>query len=268
MKLILRKPVVSEQSEETNWLVKHLMKPSFFYPTGYEKMDKLIDGLHVENITIIGALPGVGKSTLIHNMINNMRTQRHSVWPTENSKGRWMEKQLSLLSGIPDVEIRSHKRESLEALRPHIEELIALPISVNDTYHPTLSQIEENIIQFRPEVVWIDYFQNVMLREGAQMAYREYTQSMEGLHALTIKYKIALVLGSQLKRPSGERIGKRPTIQDLKETSKLEEASKVIILLHPNGGKREANIAKARDLTCGMVEFDCDTSINKIEEAL
>ena len=264
-KLKLKK--LSAKPEETtdNWLAQHLRVKRTFMPTGFDQLDTLIDGLYPGNILVVGARPGTGKTTLSLNLVDKMRDKRHLVYPTENSRERWTEKMLSLVSGTPDKEIRQHPEGIVEKLSTHIDDIMARPLKVVSTYKPTFAQMERDLQEFQPHVWHMDYFQNTWLDEPG---YRGYTQAVERYHNLAIKYNCALVLYSQLRRPSGDEGDKRPNMSMLKETGKLEEAAKTIILLYRNGSETELIVDKNRDGETGVVSMSGDFATNKMEETV
>jgi len=80
-----------------------------FIPTGYEHLDYLINGFFEEELIVISAKRGTGKSALALNLGRNMFLLGHNpvYLNLEMSKKEWLARYLSLISGIPYEKIRS-----------------------------------------------------------------------------------------------------------------------------------------------------------------
>lgn len=258
---------VSDAPKDMTWFKEYLRKPKRFMPTGFTRLDGIIDGLYPENITIIGARPYVGKTTIDMNLVYHMKGQRHLVFPTEISSGRWWEMFVSMESGIDDKLIRTHDPDTVAALDEVIDRVYAeRNIHVVGGYKPTLIDVRRHIDKYEPDVLHIDYFQN--MQGQGEPGYRYYTSLVEGLHHLSIEYHIPVVLMSQLARFDKSRADDKPRLSDLKESGKLEEAAKQVLLLSKEGDNIMLDVAKNRDGGTGQILFKGEWHCKRVEETI
>ena len=88
--------------------------------TGFFDLDDLTDGLHNGELTVIGARPGVGKTTFSLQIAENISRKNKNICfvSLEMSENQLIQKLLSLRTGINSRKIRNGdlSRDQLEQL--------------------------------------------------------------------------------------------------------------------------------------------------------
>lgn len=127
-----------------------------------------------------------------------------------------------------------------------------------------LNDVEKYIRKYKPEIVFIDYLQNL----GMENDYIEITKNMRRIQAIALKDEISIIVLSQLSRDKTEV--RRPKLNDLRGSGRIEELSNMVLLLYwedrlkekvkeRTGGeepeKLEITIAKNRAGTIGRFEL-------------
>ena len=128
-----------------------------------------------------------------------------------------------------------------------------------------LNDVEKYIRKYKPEIVFIDYLQNL----GMDNDYIEITKNMCRIQAIALKEEISIIVLSQLSRDKTEI--RRPKLNDLRGSGRIEELSNMVLLLYWEdrlkekvkeriGGEEpetlEITIAKNRAGTIGRFELN------------
>lgn len=128
-----------------------------------------------------------------------------------------------------------------------------------------LNDVEKYIRKYKPEIVFIDYLQNL----GMDNDYIEITKNMCRIQAIALKEEISIIVLSQLSREKTEI--RRPKLNDLRGSGRIEELSNMVLLLYWEdrlkekvkeriGGEKpeilEITIAKNRAGTIGRFELN------------
>ncbi|MBA7576585.1 Replicative DNA helicase [subsurface metagenome] len=129
-----------------------------------------------------------------------------------------------------------------------------------------LDDAEKYIRKYKPEIVFIDYLQNL----GVENDYKEITKNMLRIHTIALREEITIIVLSQLSRGSKDLV-RRPRLNDLRGSGRIEEISNMVILIYwenrikekikeRRGGeapeKLELTIAKNRAGTIGRFELN------------
>ena len=241
-------------------------KTKTYIPTNYMLLDSYIDGLYGGCLYLIGARPGIGKTTFVLNLLSKQKGKKCLVFTTETSKEKFLEKFLSLVLHLEYKNLRQNLIETT-TLFNDLECLKAYNIYLVDCYKPTVKQIEDKVKEILPDILIIDYFQNVRI-QSQMYKYQEYTNNVENIFNISRNYNIPVILCSQLKRFSENRKDDEPELSDFKETGKLEETAHAVMLLHQTDGRLVCSLAKNRDGQIGELKFKGLWQYNKLEETL
>ena len=121
----------------------------------------------------------------------------------------------------------------------------------------------------------VDYLQKIQPK-NTRSRYEQVTEISNGLKLISQNMKIPCVAFAQLSRDSS-KMGKRPSLPDLKESGEIEQDASIVAFLHRpeyfgehetiNGndatGKCEFIIAKNREGEIGIHEFNVNLPISK-----
>lgn len=258
-----------DSTKELTWFFDYLeykINNSWNYiPTGFRSLDNLIDGFQKGVLSIIGARPGTGKTTFIINTLKNLKTTKSLVFTTEVSKEKFLEKFISVVCNIEHKKIKHLENGfgDINNFKPLLKEIGNYNIVLNDETKPSILTIRNNIEQFKPDIVFFDYFQNIQINPLNVSSYHEYTRKVEQFIEIAKIFNVPFVVTSQLKRLTDTD---KPVLSDLKETGKLEEAASLVILMRQDAGDLVVDIAKNRDGSTGEVRFKGDWGKNRLYE--
>ena len=138
--------------------------------------------------------------------------------------------------------------------------------------------IKRHIRKYKPEIVFIDYLQNLG-RKGARSDYERVSDNIRDIQNLTLDLELTTYTLSQLSRDKTSI--RAPKITDLRSSGRIEECSNVVLLLYwenrlklknmmRKGGeppeKLEVQIAKNRDGSIGGLNLNLEPEYSRIRE--
>jgi len=236
--------IVSSSDMASGWLEyydKVSVNPDFaFCRTGFKTLDsKLGGGMFRKGMYIIGARPGMGKTTLGVNIAENIARRNKSVLviSLEMSRTQIMAKRMArtgklsynklMAGGMTDTE-RDKALETAAVLSDR-------PFNLIDKSKMTVADIGRAARQIKGlEAIVVDYLGLIKPDEvnSNKPRYEEMTDISANLKALAKLLGIPIVVLCQLNRESTKSKDKRPQLQDLRDTGAIEQDADAVILLH------------------------------------
>ena len=224
---------------------------TFGVQTGYPGIDSRLLGLRGGQMIVIGARPGVGKTSFALNLCVNAAAGGASVafFSLEMSKMEIAQRLLSAQARIGLMDIRSANirdnqwPQILEATK----DLSQLEIMIDDTPGTTVTEIRAKARRMlhgkEKGIVIIDYLQLLSPPAGRHRADSRATEVSEMSRGIKIMAKdldVPVVALSQLNRQVTDRKGQRPQLSDLRESGSIEQDADIVILLDRSMTDEEA----------------------------
>lgn len=234
-------------------------------PTGFIAYDHLTNGLHAGDLTIIGARPGVGKTSLAVSIGVNVAKTGEGValfsmeMPTTQVIARAIcsEARVDLLK----VRAKSFTREEQYRIVKASGHHEKLPFFIDDTAtiraHEIAAKVRAKQAVTPIKVVILDYLQ-LIKGESNSPQFREQDVSMisRGLKAMAKELNVAVIALSQLNRGVENRDDKKPRLSDLRESGAIEQDADNIAFIHrteQHGAAADIILAKQRNGPTGIV---------------
>ena len=204
--------------------------------TGMIDLDKLICGLHQEELTIIGARPGVGKTTFALQIAENIAEKgvETAIISLEMSDTQLIQKMISRKTRINSYKMRLGTLETkeLEQVAYAGAEISKLPIHLI-TNARTLQHIENIIRKLKNKnnlgLVAIDYLQLIVNKGKFNNREQEIANITRTLKLLSLELKIPIVALCQLNRNASRT---EPSLSDLRESGAIEQDADNVIFLY------------------------------------
>ena len=229
-------------------------------PTGFSKLDELTAGLQRENLIIVAARPGGGKTSWAVNVAMNAALHHNIpclLFSLEMSKYELMERMLAGEARIDSSKIRRGFLEYADwknKIHPASGRLAAAPILIDDSSAISIMEIRAKARRFRSDpkyfppppptadgrppppplgLIVVDYLQ---LAKGASSRrddnrQQEIADISRGLKALAKDLKVPIIAISQLNREVEKREGK-PRLSDLRESGSIEQDADMVLFIH------------------------------------
>jgi replicative DNA helicase len=241
-------------------------------PTGFRDLDRMLAGLHPTNLLIVAARPGMGKTSLILNIAQNVAVNDVPVgiFSLEMSREEIVTRMLCAQGRIDSQRLRSGRlaESDFSKLSNAASVLYKKPIYVDDSPGLTVTEIRAKARRMRRRpglgLVIVDYLQ-LMQGSGGENRQQEIALISRSLKSLARELDIPIIAVSQLNRSLESREEKRPRLGDLRESGAIEQDADVVMFIyrheyyHPEAqetkGIAEVNIAKHRQGAVGRVDM-------------
>ena len=219
--------------------------------TGFPRIDETLAGLRPGQMIVIGARPGVGKTSFALNLATNAAFAGASVafFSLEMSHVEIAQRLLAANArvGLHDIRSANIRNEQWPQILQATNELAQLDIVIDDTPGTTVTEIRakaRRILHGKPlGLVVVDYLQLISPPAGQRRADSRATEVSEMSRGIKIMAKdlgVPVVALSQLNRTVENRTGKRPQLSDLRESGSIEQDADIVALLDRSMNEDEA----------------------------
>ena len=235
----------SEENEMKNVIVESMIdienkynkRDDYRYHTGLFELDKVTDGLHEQELTLIAARPGVGKTALALKIAENISEKGICTYfvSLEMSKKQLGNRMISSKADIDSHKLRSGwlNEEDFNKIGKASGELSELKMIVDDK-SSTIQEIELKACELKEKrnigLIIIDYLQLLKSKNKFGVREQEVAEISRKLKLLSKDLNIPIIALCQLNRESLKRT--RPTNADLRESGSLEQDADNIIFIY------------------------------------
>ena len=228
---------------------KYINRNDNKYKTGFFELDKVTDGLHEQEFTIIAARPGLGKTSIALNIAENISKKGVITYfcSLEMSKKQLGNRLISSRTNIDSHRIRSGWLEDIDFQKIGIamSELSELKLLI-DTQSKTVQDIEIKAYELKEKqnigLIIIDYLQLLKSKNKFNIREQEVAEISRKLKLLSRDLNIPVIALCQLNRESLKRT--RPTNADLRESGSLEQDADNIFFIYADDEEREKKVVE------------------------
>ena len=269
-----------EQVVETSTEIEKntLQKPDYTLYTGITDLDKMICGLHKQELTIIGARPGVGKTTLALQIAEHIaeRGTETAIISLEMSDTQVIQKLISRRARINSYKMRMGTLETKELEQVGIvsAEIAELPIHLI-TRARTIQHIENIARKLKNKnnlgLMVIDYIQLIKNKGKFNSREQEVADITRTLKLLSLELNIPIVGLCQLNRNAARQ---EPTLADLRESGAIEQDADNILFLYQEAESTETvvditlKLAKQRAGETGKISLKFNKANSEFREVI
>jgi replicative DNA helicase len=229
-------------------------------PTGFKKFDEMTAGLQPENLIIVAARPGMGKTSWAVNVAVNAALLHKIpvlIFSLEMSKYELMERMLAGEARIDSSRMRRGMIEYTDwknRIYPAGGRLSSAPLLIDDGASPSILEIRAKARRFRSDpryfppaqkmpdgreikqhgLMVLDYLQLARGMGGKrdESREREIADISRGLKGLAKDLKMPIIAISQLNRGLEKREEKTPQLSDLRESGAIEQDADLVLFIH------------------------------------
>jgi len=239
-------------------------------PTGFACIDKATWGIKRGNIFVVGARPGVGKTTYVINIATELckSGKRVLFFSTEMSHKELFDKFAASEGEIPahNITTRNFTQDDRDKLSVFIPKFEAHDLHIVNLFRPDKQAVREAVERIKPDVLIFDHIQHIAEGSSEYEAISSFTRFLK---ELAMQANIGVVVNSQLSR--GSTIDNvMPELQHLKGCGTIEEEASVVILLHDGQHKGDRpilfRIAKNRFGKCGDTTLMFKENVTRFED--
>jgi replicative DNA helicase len=208
--------------------------------SGFDDLDKVLGGLHRENLIIVGGRPGQGKSSFALNILYHVAVvekQPAVFFSLEMSKSEIVGKLVSRHSNIPYNNLRdAHLSQSDFAMIANaMTALKEAPLFLDDTPGNSLYEIRSKTrraVREGAKVAIADYLQLISGQSKGQNRVEFVGTLSRGLKELAKECKIPVIALSQLNRSTEYSKNTEPDLHQLRESGSIEQDADSVVLAY------------------------------------
>lgn len=205
--------------------------------SGFEDLDKVTTGWFPGELCVVGARPGMGKTSFILSVIANMLTSGNAVAlfsATDFMNIRFMARVIGTLTR---QHIRFSDEKDIELIKQ--SSMKDIPFYLNLGPHMQMSFIRENATKLVREknvkCIFIETVQSIFDTEENGNTKEGMERICRALKVLAIDLNIPIIVTSELNRNVEHREGvdgKRPQLHDLRSSSAIESNADSVYLVY------------------------------------
>lgn len=219
-------------------------------PTGYYELDKITSGFHPHELIIIAARPGMGKTAIALNMVNNIAINAKKSVALFNMEMGAEQLAMRMLASVGQIDSSKLKTGNLEhsdwkRVNEAVSRLSGSRIFIDDTAGITVNEIRAKCRRLAAspaglDIVVIDYLTLIQgnSKSGANRQ-QEVSDISRALKTMAMELDVPVIALSQLSRGIEQRTDKKPMLSDLRESGAIEQDADIVAFLHCSDEERE-----------------------------
>ncbi len=246
--------------------------------TGFADLDALLNGLHNSQLIILAARPGMGKTALGMNIVENVVLKYQVPALFVSLEMSTIELADRLLCSI--AEVNSHRLRngtlSQEDRRRLVEKMSLVseaPLYVDDTPSRNVMEIASAARRIKRQtgrlgLIVVDYLQLVQPDNSKDPRQEQVAKIARRLKLLARDIDVPVLCLAQLNRQAEEGRGTRPKLSHLRESGAIEQDADVVMFIHrpeleaesqeersEHAGEAELIVAKHRNGPVGDIQL-------------
>ena len=215
--------------------------------TGFERLDRITNGLQNGDMIVIGARPSCGKTSLGMNIVENaaiMYGKKCMVFSLEMGKAQLVQRMLCSVAEIDmgdaiRAQLNKTQWKRLEEAREHISKA---DITINDSAIISPKEILSICRRVKQrkglDLILIDYIGLLSPDEKNKNNNRqnEVSEISKGLKAIAKDINVPVIVLAQLSRVAvndkTRGVTRKPQLSDLRESGSIEQDADIVMLIH------------------------------------
>jgi len=217
-------------------------------PTGFDALDKVIVGMGDSDLVLIGARPGMGKTSFVMNVATEaaFKTKKTvCVFNLEMAADQLANRMLSSEAQIDSYKMRSGnlEPEDWNAIAHASSRLSETEILIDDTPGITVTGMRSKLRRVKNlGLVVIDYLGLMQSDRRNDNRVQEVSEISRGLKLLAKELKVPVVCCAQLSRGPENRPDKRPVLSDLRDSGAIEQDADIVLFLYRDEYYKEETV--------------------------
>ena len=208
-------------------------------PCGIGELDRMITGLNKSDLIILGARPGMGKSSFALNIARNVAVNTNRTvcfFSLEMTRDQLAQRMLSSEAGIPSEKLRTGNLEpdDFTRLTQAGELLSKTSIYFDETSNITVPEMKAKLRRMKKvDLVIIDYLGLMKSAKPTENRVQEVSEITRNLKIMAKDLKVPVIACAQLSRGT-ETKGKshKPALSDLRESGSIEQDADIVLFLY------------------------------------
>lgn len=232
-------------------------------PTGVRELDAVIGGLQPGHLTMVGALPGVGKSALLATIARNLALagRRVGFFSLEDERIWVARRFLSAESGVPlfllaTKPLTETQGQRVEEAQPAVYNTLR-NVVIDDRQGLTPAQVAQSardmVLNLGCEAILVDHL-GEMRFERTERYDLDVGDALSSLRDVAKRHQVPVLVASHVKRRPGLDLTDEPKLTDFANSSAPERMARVALgLSKPQDGCLRVTVLKQTNGRSGQV---------------
>ncbi len=211
--------------------------------TGFSGLDNVLAGMGNSDLIIVGARPGMGKTSFVLNIATNVAMQTKKkvcIFSLEMSAEQLVSRIISSEAMIESKAMRTGKlnTEQWDNIAHAADNLAGCDILIDDTSNITVTGMIGKLRRVENlGLVVVDYLQ-LMQSDNSRTENRvqQVGEISRGLKLMAKELNVPIVCCAQLSRDNEKRgtssKSKKPMLSDLRDSGSIEQDADIVIFIH------------------------------------
>ena len=206
--------------------------------TGFSALDRVLAGLGKSDLVLVGARPGMGKTSFALNIATNVAKQTKKkvcIFSLEMSAEQLVNRVLSSEALVNSYALRTGELspEDWEHLAVAAGELAGCDILIDDSSGQTVTAMKAKLRRVQNlGMVIIDYLGLMQGDHHTDNRVQEISEITRSLKILAKELMVPVVCCAQLSRGPESRTDKKPMLSDLRDSGSIEQDADTVIFLY------------------------------------
>ena len=231
--------------------------------TGFPSLDELTGGLQPQEVLIIGARPGIGKTYFAMKMAQTISDKNPvAFFSLEMDKVAIATRYICMNASVNILKIRSGHLDEMDisAIHDATAKIYEKPIYLFDMPNADLLSIKTKARQLKRQknikALFIDYMGLISYNANMQRWEKVGIISAQ-LKGLARELDIPIIVLSQVTRDSQDKM---PSLASLRDSGSVEQDADIVMFLHRENDDCDAelSVSKNRHGFCGLVKLHMD----------
>ena len=206
--------------------------------TGFSALDRVLAGLGKSDLVLVGARPGMGKTSFALNIATNVAKQTKKavcIFSLEMSADQLVNRVLSSEALVNSYSLRTGELAPTdwENLARAAGELAGCDILIDDTSGMTVTAMKAKLRRVKNlGMVIIDYLGLMTGDKHTDNRVQEVSEISRSLKIMAKELMVPIVCCAQLSRGPESRTDKKPMLSDLRDSGAIEQDADTVIFLY------------------------------------
>ena len=207
-------------------------------PSGISALDDITTGLNRSDLIIVGARPGMGKTSFALNLARNVAVKQNKTvafFALEMSREQLVNRLLSSEAKVSSKKLRTGNLtpEEWGRIAAASSILCKTPMYFDDTSNITVPEMKARLRRLKKvDFVVVDYLQLMQSARRIDNRVQEVTEITRSLKIMAKELHIPLMVCAQLSRGTEKQANHRPALADLRESGSIEQDADQVLFLY------------------------------------
>ncbi len=206
--------------------------------TGFSGLDNVLAGMGNSDLILVGARPGMGKTSFALNIGTNVAIQSKKtvcIFSLEMSAEQLVSRIISSEAMIDSMALRTGKLDSKQwsEIAKATTKLAGTNILIDDTTGITVTGMKGKLRRVKDlGLVVVDYLGLMQSDRKIDNRVNEVAEISRNLKIMAKELNVPVICCAQLSRGPESRTDKRPMLSDLRDSGAIEQDADVVIFLY------------------------------------